>query len=84
MCKREKGKKDDFVNDSIQLLVELSGGWAMGTLGNTGLEAVLEFAVDGLEVTHATGAGGLTALGLLAPVDYIFTKKCEFSGSNSK
>jgi hypothetical protein len=29
----------------------------------------LEFAVDGLEVTHATGAGGLAALGLFAPVE---------------
>ena len=47
----------------------LSGLDAAGTLGGTALEAVGELAVDGLEVTHAAGAGGLPALGLLAPVD---------------
>jgi hypothetical protein len=46
----------------------LDGG-ALGTLGRTGLESVAELAVDGLEVSHAAGTGGLPSLGLLAPVD---------------
>jgi len=37
-------------------------------LGHAGLEAVLEAAGDILEVPHAAGADGLSALGLLAPV----------------
>lgn len=40
-----------------------------GVLGGAFLEAVLELAVDGLQVLHAAGAGGLSPLGLLAPVD---------------
>ena len=32
-------------------------------------EAILEAPADVLQVAHATGAGGLAALGLLAPVD---------------
>lgn len=40
-------------------------------LGGADLEAVVEAAVDLLEVTHSAGAGGLSALGLLAPVDCI-------------
>lgn len=48
----------------------LSGLGATGTLGGTGLEAVQEAAVDITQGTHAAGAGGLAALGLLAPVDY--------------
>ena len=47
----------------------LSSLGATGTLGGAGLEAVLELAVDGLEVGHAAGASGLPSLGLLAPVD---------------
>ena len=46
----------------------LDGG-ALGTLGRAGLESVAELAVDGLEVAHAAGTGGLPSLGLLAPVD---------------
>lgn len=42
-----------------------------GILGNTVAEAVLEFSVDGLEVSHAAGSGGLSSKCLLAPVDYI-------------
>lgn len=38
-------------------------------LGGADLEAVVEAAVDLLEVTHSAGAGGLSALGLLAPVE---------------
>lgn len=45
------------------------GGGATGALGSTLLEAVLELAVDGLQVLHAARAGGLSSLGLLAPVD---------------
>lgn len=45
------------------------GGGATGALGGTLLEAVLELAVDGLQVLHAARAGGLSSLGLLAPVD---------------
>lgn len=51
-------------------LVAARGG-ATGTLGDTGLEAVVEAAVDLLEVAHSAGTGGLSALGLLAPVDYM-------------
>merc|ERR1712063_83242 len=46
----------------------LDGG-ALGTLGRAGLESVAELAVDGLEVAHAAGTGGLPSLGLLAPVE---------------
>lgn len=55
---------------SVVWLNSLSSCRATGTLGSTGLETILEFAVDGLEVTHAAGAGGLAALGLFAPVVY--------------
>jgi hypothetical protein len=41
---------------------------ATGTLGSALLEAVAELPVDGLEVPHAAGAGGLSPLGLLGPV----------------
>lgn len=44
------------------------GGRAASTLGGAGLEAVGELAGDVLERPHAAGAGGLSALGLLAPV----------------
>lgn len=44
----------------------LKGG--MGVLGDTGLETVLEAAGDVTKVSHAAGANGLSALGLLAPV----------------
>lgn len=47
----------------------LVGLGATGTLGSTGLEAVLEAAVDIAEGAHAAGAGGLAALSLLTPVD---------------
>lgn len=39
-----------------------------GALGSADLEAVLEATVDILEVAHSAGAGGLSSLGLLAPV----------------
>lgn len=42
---------------------------ATGALGGTGLEAVLEAAVDVAQRAHAAAAGGLAALGLLTPVD---------------
>ena len=42
---------------------------ALGALGGADLEAVVEAAVDLLEVAHSAGTGGLSALGLLAPVD---------------
>ena len=41
---------------------------AAGALGSTALEAVGELAGDGLQVLHAAGTGGLSPLGLLAPV----------------
>lgn len=44
----------------------LKGG--VGVLGDASLEAILEAAGDFLEVPHAAGADGLSALGLLAPV----------------
>ena len=43
-------------------------GWALGTLRRAGLEAVLELPGDELERPHAAGTGGLSSLGLLAPV----------------
>lgn len=43
-------------------------GRATGTLGGTSAETVGEAAGDELEVTHAAGTGGLSALGLLGPV----------------
>ena len=42
-----------------------------GTMRCALLESVAEPAGDGLEVSRASGAGGLPPLGLLAPVDYI-------------
>ncbi|KAF9889777.1 hypothetical protein FE257_006867 [Aspergillus nanangensis] len=42
-----------------------------GALGGAGLEAIEETTVDLLEVTGTAGTGGLAALGLLTPVDYI-------------
>lgn len=52
-----------FENDLVSL-------GATGTLGDTGLEAVSEAAVDVAQRAHAAAAGGLAALGLLTPVDY--------------
>ena len=49
---------------STDLLV----GWATSTLWRTELETVLELAWDELERSHASGAGGLSPLGLLTPV----------------
>lgn len=42
---------------------------ALGARWCTNTEAVAELAGDGLEVSHASGTGGLPSLGLLAPVD---------------
>ena len=52
-------------------MIRLRGldGGALGALGSASLESVAELAVDGLEVSHAAGTGGLPSLGLLAPVD---------------
>jgi hypothetical protein len=52
-------------------LIRLRGldGGALGALRGASLESVAELAVDGLEVSHAAGTGGLPSLGLLAPVD---------------
>lgn len=41
---------------------------ALGALGDTGLEAVLELPGHGAEVPHAAGTGDLSALRLLGPV----------------
>lgn len=49
----------------------LRGLRALGAGSSAGAETVGELAVDGLEVAHAAGAGGLPALGLLAPVDCV-------------
>jgi hypothetical protein len=45
-------------------------GRALGAGGGTSAETVGELAGDSLEVSHASGTGGLPSLGLLAPVDY--------------
>jgi len=39
------------------------------TLGDTSAETVLEESGNALESTHTAGSGGLSALGLLAPLD---------------
>lgn len=62
-------------------MIRLRGldGGALGALGSASLESVAELAVDGLEVSHAAGTGGLPSLGLLAPVDcpmLIFRSRC--------
>lgn len=65
--KREKRKfKCDVRGGEMASLVVLG---TAGALGDTGAEAVLEALVDVLQVSAAAGAGGLAALGLLAPVD---------------
>ena len=58
-------------SSSTLCLIRLRGldGGALGALGSASLESVAELAVDGLEVSHAAGTGGLPSLGLLAPVD---------------
>lgn len=53
---------------SVDLRHLLGLGWSAGVLWDTGLESVLELAGNGLEVTAASGTGGLAALGLLGPV----------------
>jgi hypothetical protein len=64
----------DFITPSIPRSPRHSASnlRSLGALGagrGAGAETVGELAVDGLEVTHAAGTGGLPALGLLAPVD---------------
>ena len=58
-------------SSSTLCLIRLRGldGGALGALGSASLESVAELAVDGLEVSHAAGTGGLPSLSLLAPVD---------------
>jgi hypothetical protein len=54
---------------NLHIEVRLSGLLdTASALGGTGLEAVAELAGDGLQVLHAAGTGGLSPLGLLAPV----------------
>lgn len=53
---------------------------AASTLGSADLEAVLEAAVDDLQVSHSAAAGGLSSLGLLAPVD-CSQKNCKPSAN---
>ena len=53
----------------------LALGGTAGGLGGAGLEAVLEAAVDVAEVAHSAGAGGLSPLGLLTPVDCFQQKR---------
>jgi hypothetical protein len=65
---RETRKKGSLT--VLLIAIDLRSCGAASTLGGTRLETVLEFAVDGLQVPHATGTGSLPALGLLAPVDY--------------
>lgn len=50
---------------------------ATGALGGTGLEAVLEAAVDVTQGAHAAAASGLAALGLLTPVDCSEQNNCK-------
>lgn len=54
---------------SFSMYLRALDGGALGTRGRTGSKSVAELAVDGLEVSHAAGTGGLPSLGLLAPVD---------------
>ena len=60
--KEREGEENKEVFDCLCLL------WATGALGSSGLETVLELAVDGLKVTHAAGTGGSSPKGLLTPV----------------
>ena len=53
---------------SVDLRHLLGLGWSAGVLWDTRLESVLELAGNSLEVTAASGTGGLAALGLLGPV----------------
>lgn len=43
-------------------------GWSPRILWYTGLEAILESSRNALHVAHTAGTGGLSTLGLLAPV----------------
>lgn len=45
-----------------------SGGWSSRSLGCSGLESVLEFTGNALQVTHTSSTGGLSSLSLLTPV----------------
>jgi len=54
----------------------LGGLGALGAGGGASAETVGELAVDGLEVAHAAGTGGLPALSLLAPVDCAVSVAC--------
>ena len=65
----EKRKKEIQMRRSRGEMASLVVLGTAGTLGDTGAEAVLEALVDILQVSAAAGAGGLAALGLLAPVD---------------
>ena len=54
-------------------------GNSLCVLGRSRPEAVLELPGDGLERPHAAGAGGLSPLGLLAPV--VCARQCRAAGS---
>lgn len=59
-------------------------GWSSRVLWCTSLEAVGEFAGDGLEVTHASGTGGLPPLCLLTPVVYsVHVSPCSCPSSST-
>ena len=53
----------------MYLLLRLAG-WSPRILWYTGLEAILESSRNALHMPHTSGTGGLSALGLLAPVVY--------------
>lgn len=55
-------------------------GRAPGALGSALLESVGELARDQLEGSHAAGTGGLSPLGLLAPVVYWMWVSMTISG----
>ena len=63
------------------MVLRLRGsGRALGASGSARPETVGEAAGDVLEMSHAAGAGGLPALGLLSPVDYITVNRCSREG----
>jgi len=65
---RKTNKKGKFDCSHFSRLCGNGELSAAGTLGRTELEAIFEAPGDGLEVTHASGTGGLSPLRLLGPV----------------
>ena len=84
-CRALSYQPSSSLRDQTRCAVEINL-LALGTaggLGGAGLEAVLEAALDVAEVAHSAGAGGLSALGLLAPVVCVQQKIVSFNPNSS-